>query len=94
MANDDERQTFDRWFSRVMAKPYDKEELRQQIELRKTENLLPEKVNKMSYVVNVRCVQCVELTESDMPKVVRGREISSVNEFRRWCDLTSEGVGR
>ncbi|EER15709.1 hypothetical protein Pmar_PMAR005586, partial [Perkinsus marinus ATCC 50983] len=52
-----------------MAKPYDKEELRQQIELRKTENLSPEKVNKMSYVVNVRCVQCAKLTGSDKPRV-------------------------
>ncbi|KAF4655794.1 hypothetical protein FOL46_008119, partial [Perkinsus olseni] len=81
MLNDKERLTFDKWFSGVMARPYDKEELRQQIELTKTEHLPLENIPGRTPLH--RDAQRGRVPEFDRAGVVREREIFSANEYQR-----------
>ncbi|KAF4752418.1 hypothetical protein FOZ62_005861, partial [Perkinsus olseni] len=79
--NDKERLTFDKWFSGVMARPYDKEELRQQIELTKTEHLPLEDIPGRTPLH--RDAQRGRVPEYDRAGVVHEREIFSANEYQR-----------
>ncbi|KAF4661119.1 UDP-glucuronic acid decarboxylase 1 [Perkinsus chesapeaki] len=75
------RQTFDGWFAEVMSKPYDKEDLRQQIEMTKTEHLPLEDVPGMAALYkDAQHGRRPELLRSE---AVKEREIFSVDEYQR-----------